>query len=51
MMKAVASKGLVVKINVALLCFFVFAYVALYDHNATKMVSCSLRACHMKKVR
>ncbi|CAL9202975.1 unnamed protein product [Musa hybrid cultivar] len=50
MMKAIASKGLVVKINVALLCFFVFAYVALYDHNATKMVSCSLRACHMKKV-
>ncbi|KAJ8464177.1 hypothetical protein OPV22_026729 [Ensete ventricosum] len=50
MMKAVASKGLVVKINVAFLSFFVLAYVALYDHNATEMVSCSLSACHMKKV-
>ncbi|URD85769.1 Glycosyl transferase family 8 [Musa troglodytarum] len=51
MLKAVASKGLVVKINVALLGFFVFAYVALYDHNATELVSCSSRACHTKKVR
>ncbi|URD85768.1 Glycosyl transferase family 8 [Musa troglodytarum] len=50
MLKAVASKGLVVKINVALLGFFVFAYVALYDHNATELVSCSSRACHTKKV-
>ncbi|RRT39043.1 hypothetical protein B296_00049971 [Ensete ventricosum] len=57
MMKAVASKALVIKINVAFLGFFVFAYIlllvlqpaSLYNQNATKMVSCSLRGCHVKK--
>lgn len=56
-MKAVASKALVIKINVAFLSFFVFAYVALlllrpaslYDEAG----NCALRGgcLFMKKVR
>lgn len=56
-MKAVASKALVIKINVAFLSFFVFAYVALlllrpaslYDEAG----NCALRGgcLFVKKVR
>ncbi|WOL02791.1 hypothetical protein Cni_G11510 [Canna indica] len=58
MMKAFAAKALVIKINVAFLSFFVLAYIlffvlqpsSLYDQNATAIIRCSLRDCHVKKV-
>lgn len=60
MMKTVASKALVIKINLAFLSLFFLAYILLlllqpssvYEQNATaEIVRCSLRDCHVKKVR
>ncbi|WOK97670.1 hypothetical protein Cni_G06378 [Canna indica] len=56
MMKAVASKALVIKIHVVFLSFFVFAYIlllilqpsSLYDENPTD-ARCSSHRCHMMK--
>ncbi|KAI0507575.1 hypothetical protein KFK09_013701 [Dendrobium nobile] len=56
-MKAAASKTLVIKINLILLSFFLIACLALllqpstvYQHRAASIVRCTLRNCHVKKI-
>ncbi|XP_010926388.2 UDP-glucuronate:xylan alpha-glucuronosyltransferase 2 isoform X1 [Elaeis guineensis] len=57
-MKAAASKALVIKINLAFLAFFLVAYIALlfqpsilrHENSASLVRYCSFRDCHMKKV-
>ncbi|KAJ0026066.1 hypothetical protein Pint_08784 [Pistacia integerrima] len=56
MMKATASKALVIRINLLFLAFFLIIYVGLflqpsstvYFENAASLVRCSLRECHHK---
>lgn len=56
MMKATASKALVIRMNLVFLAFFFIIYVGLflqpsssiYFENAASLVRCSLRECHHK---
>lgn len=56
MMKATASKALIIRINLLFLAFFLIIYVGLffqpsstvYFDNAASLVRCSLRECHHK---
>lgn len=57
MMKATASKSMVVRINLVFITFFLIVYAALflrpsslylYQENATSIIRCTLRDCHMK---
>ncbi|RWR92553.1 UDP-glucuronate:xylan alpha-glucuronosyltransferase 2-like protein isoform X1 [Cinnamomum micranthum f. kanehirae] len=57
MIKATASKSLVIRVNLIFIAFFVIVYAALflrpssfYQESAASIVLCSLRDCHMKKV-
>nr|CAD1822553.1 unnamed protein product [Ananas comosus var. bracteatus] len=57
--KAAASRAIVIKINIAFLIFFLAAYFALLlfqpssllDKNVASLVRCTLRDCHLRKVR
>ncbi|XP_042407122.1 UDP-glucuronate:xylan alpha-glucuronosyltransferase 2-like isoform X1 [Zingiber officinale] len=64
MVKTVATKPLVIKINLAFISFFLSAYLLLLllhspstpslreqRSNADEIILCSLRNCHLKKVR